>query len=448
MKLPMKRLAFAAIVVFAFLLPQTGDALVTTPGVVGASVLAEMAQSPMVRVVVLFDGDDLSLTDLGARSQAIAERRDAVLDQIPATEFRVTDTFRNISAVGGYVTYEGLKKLVQNYRVQKIDLDVPGHMALAESTVLIRARDVQATGVTGAGVVVAVLDTGVDTHHPDLADDLVGQQCFCANADGTGCCPGGQTEASGPGSAEDEQGHGTHVTGIITSGGRVAPRGVAPDADVVAVRVLDKNGVASSSTQLMKAFDWIISTQPSVKVVNTSLVFGSFAGQCDAAASFTSGFAQAVNTLRARGTLTVSSSGNAANKSQIGAPACLAGAIAVGAVYDANVGTISFGCTDGATDADQITCFSNSSSKLDLLAPGAAITSSGMGGGVAGFAGTSQAAPHVAGAIALMLQAKPSAGPDEIENALKGSGRPIKDPANGITTTRIDVANAIAFIKK
>ena len=225
----MKRFLFVLILVAISFMPDTGDALMTTPGVVGSAVLASIAESPSVRVVVLFDGDDLSLTDLGARSQAIAERRDAVLDQITPAEFRVTDTFANISVVGGYVTYEGLKKLVRDYRVQKIDLDVPGHMALAESTVLIRARDVQAQGVTGAGVVVAVLDTGIDTHHPDLSDDLVGQQCFCTNADGvTGCCPGGKTEASGVGAAEDEQGHGTHVSGIITSGGRVAPRGVAP----------------------------------------------------------------------------------------------------------------------------------------------------------------------------------------------------------------------------
>lgn len=444
----MKRLLFALALLAAFLLPQTGDAHMAAPGVVGASVLSSMAESPSVRVVVLFDGDDLSLTDLGARSKAIAERRDAVLDQISASEFRVTDTFTNISAVGGYVTYEGLKKLVRDYRVQKIDLDIPGQMALAESTELIRARDVQASGITGAGVVVAVFDTGIDSDHPDLVDDIVGQQCFCTNADGTGCCPGGRTEASGAGAAEDEQGHGTHVAGIITSGGRVAPRGVAPDADIVAVRVLDKTGAAASSTQLMKAFDWIINTQRSVKIVNTSLVFGSFPGQCDAASAFTSGLAQAVNTLRARGTLTVSSAGNSGNKSEIGAPACLAGAIAVGAVYDANIGTISFGCTDGSTASDKVTCFSNSSAAIDLLAPGAAITSSGMGGGVAGFAGTSQAAPHVAGALALMMQAKPSAAVNDLENALKGSGRPITDPGNGVTATRIDVKNAIDFIKK
>ena len=445
----MKRLLFTLVLLAALLLPEKGDARMTTPGVVGAAVLSSMTESPSVRVVVLFDGDDLSLTDLGARSQAIAERREAVLDQISPGEFRVTDTFTNLSAVGGYVTYEGLKKLVRDYRVQKIDLDVPGHMALAESSELVRARDLHAQGITGAGVTVAVLDTGIDSDHPDLADDIVAQQCFCTNADGvTGCCPGGKTEASGPGGAEDEQGHGTHVAGIITSGGRVAPRGIAPDADIVAVRVLDKTGSAASATQLMKAFDWIISTQPSVKIVNTSLVFGSFAGQCDTTSSFTAALAQAVNTLRARGTLTVSSAGNSANKSEIGAPACLTGAIGVGAVYDANVGTISFGCTDGSTSADKVACFSNSSVAVDLLAPGAAITSSGMGGGVAGFAGTSQAAPHVAGALALMLQAKPAASASELENALKGSGRPISDPGNGVTATRIDVKNAVDFIKK
>ena len=378
----MKRFMLTLVVVGTLLLPNSGDAPLAAPGVVGASVFSAMAESASVRVVVLLDADDLSLTDLGARSKAIAERRDAVLDQIDPREFRVTDSFDNISALGGFVTYEGLKKLVRDYRVQRIDLDVPGQIALAESTALVNAREIHSLGITGKGVVIAVLDTGIDSDHPDLQDDIAGQQCFCTNADGvTGCCPGGRTEASGPGAAEDEQGHGTHVAGVITSGGRVAPRGMAPDASVIALRIFDRTGAASSSTQLMKAFDWILNTQPSVKVVNASLVFGSFPGHCDQANSFTMALAQAVNALRARGTLTVASAGNAANKNEIGAPACLSQAIGVGAVYDGNVGTISFGCTDGSTSADKVTCFSNSSSALDLLAPGAAISASGDGWG-------------------------------------------------------------------
>jgi subtilisin family serine protease len=443
----MKRLIFPAIAAAALLLPNAGDAPLASPGVIGPGIYESLFESPSVRVVVLFEGDGLSMTDMGSRARSISRTREGVLDQLNPREFRVTETFENISAIGGFVTAEGLKRLARDYRVQRIDLDMPARVSLAESTALVKARDVHAAGITGRGVVVAVLDSGIDTDHPDLQDDVILQQCFCANADGSGCCPGGKTEAAGPGSAEDELGHGTHVSGIITSDGRVAPRGMAPDADIVAVRILDKTGASVSSTQLLKALDWIIKSQPAVKVVNISLVIGSFPGTCDTATSVTAAMAQAVNTLRVRGTLTVASAGNSGTKNAIGAPACLANAIGVGAVYDANVGTISFGCTDGTTAADKIACFSNSSSALKMLAPGASISSSGMGGAVAGFAGTSQAAPHIAGAIALMLQAKPTATADQIEAALRASGRPLAD-TNGVSIPRLDVGAAVAAIKK
>ena len=145
----MRRLPPVLILSVALLVPNSGDAPMAAPGVVGFSVLSSMATDPSVRVIVLFDADDLSLTDLGSRSKAISTRRDGVLDQLSPEEFRVTDTFANISAVGGYVTFEGLKKLVRDYRVQRIDLDLPGQMALAESTDLVRARDVHAQGDAG-----------------------------------------------------------------------------------------------------------------------------------------------------------------------------------------------------------------------------------------------------------------------------------------------------------
>jgi subtilisin family serine protease len=192
----------------------------------------------------------------------------------------------------------------------------------------------------------------------------------------------------------------------------------------------------------MKAFDFILA-QPTIKVVNASLVFG-----CDNLGAVQQAFGQAIDTLRARGTLTFASTGNQANKQAIGAPACLASAVAVGAVYDGNVGSISFGCTDAATSADQVTCFSNSSPAVDLLAPGATIASAGLGGGVAGFAGTSQASPHAAGAAALMLQAKPGATADQVEAALKNSGRPLTDPRSGVRAPRIEVKAAVDAIRR
>lgn len=87
-------------------------------------------------------------------------------------------------------------------------------------------------GVTGAGVRVAVLDTGIDTDHPDLISDIAAQHCFCSGLL-FGCCPNlGNEDVS----AEDDQGHGTSVAGIITSAGVQAPLGVAPDAKIVAVK--------------------------------------------------------------------------------------------------------------------------------------------------------------------------------------------------------------------
>ena len=95
----MKRASLALLVALALLLPNAGDVHAGLTSVVGASLQASIADVPSARVVVLFNGDDLSLTDLGARSKAIADRREAVLDQIDPREFRVTDTFARTEPV-------------------------------------------------------------------------------------------------------------------------------------------------------------------------------------------------------------------------------------------------------------------------------------------------------------------------------------------------------------
>jgi subtilisin family serine protease len=196
--------------------------------------------------------------------------------------------------------------------------------------------------------------------------------------------------------------------------------------------------------------DWLISNHPEVRVVNMSLYTSAlFDGYCDSAASFTALFAQAVRTLRARGTLVFACSGNEASSKLIGAPACVEAAVSVGAVYDANVGRFSFGsCHDNTTAADQITCFTDSNATLDLLGPGALITSDGRGGGTSTYAGTSQATPHAAGAAAVLIALEPSATPDEIESLLKRTGKPIVDVRNGVTTPRIDLFAAVQELLK
>jgi subtilisin family serine protease len=427
----------------AFLLGMLTLAVPARAQVAGAGVLGAIHETGRARVIVALRAPAVSASSV-TYSKSVRAIGDGVMLGLTEAEFVITHRWDNIAALAGDVTAAGLVALLQSPEVLRVDLDVRGRMALSESSNMIRAGELNARGLTGAGITVAILDTGIDGTHPDLSDDLVDEACFCENADGSGCCPGGGTSAFGPGSARDEQGHGTHVTGIVTGRGGVAPRGVAPDAKIVAVRVLDAAGVASGTTQVISGLDWVMQNHPEVRVINFSLGFETlFSGPCDSAAAFATAFAQAIGALKARGSMVFASSLNTASATQIGLPACISSAVAVGAVYDGNVGSISFGCSDATTARDQITCFSNSNDQVDVLAPGAAITSTGLGGGMATFIGTSQAAPHAAAAAALLLQAKPGLTPDQILNALKATGAVITDPRNGLSFPRLDVLAAL-----
>ena len=129
------------------------------------------------------------------------------------------------------------------------------------------------------------------------------------------------------------------------------------------------------------------------------------------------------------------------------APACLSSVISVGAVYDADVGSVSrFGCTDSSTAPDQVACWSSSNAFTDLLAPGAPVTSSGLGGGTSTFYGTSQASALAAACAAALLEANPIASPDGLEAALKGSATQLVDPKNALAFPRLDCATALEAV--
>jgi subtilisin family serine protease len=437
----MSRWAVAAIVVCAL-----GGGSVQAADV-GANVVEALRERPRVRVIVALREPTTSVTNLSLRNEEVHGVQGRVLDRLQVNDFILTHRWTSLNAFAGEVTLAGLRTLMADPDVLMVDEDPIAYMDLAETAALIRVDQVRGAGTTGRGVTVAVLDTGVDTHHPDIRDGLAAEQCFCNSASGAGCCPNGTAEQSGAGAAEDDNGHGTNVTGIITSDGRVAPPGIAPDAMVVVVKVLDKTG-AGTSTGILSALDFIINKHPEVKVVNLSLGLGNlFPGVCDSAASFTTAFASAVNTLRGRGAVFFASSGNNGSSSQIAVPACIGNAIAVGAVYKGDVGTITFGCTDATTAADRVACFSNSDSQVDVLAPGAPVTSAGIGGGVSTFVGTSQACPVAAGVAALILSAHPGLSPDAVEAAMKNTGVTVTDPKNGLSFRRIDAKAAVDSVR-
>jgi hypothetical protein len=364
----------------------------------------------------------------------VMQRRARVMSSASSAGVSVERTYASVPAFTAVTDAAGAGRLAGHPDVLAVTPEVEVRAALAEAVALINADDVQTgLGFTGEGVVVAVLDTGIDDDHPLLSDDVVFQQCFLAD----GSCPGGSTTGA---SADDGSGHGTHVTGIITSNG--PPVGVAPDAQVEAYKVLNDNGIGAFS-DVLAAYDAILTAHPEVDIINMSLSDGGAhdAGTCQ---DIIPAFTATILTARSAGITSFAASGNGGSKTGLGYPACLNEVVAVGAVYDAdNGGVFTVSCFDETTAADQVGCWSQSNEALDLLAPGSVITSTIPGGGQLPASGTSMASPAAAGAAALLLSAEPGLTPLEVETRLKDEGTPVLDDGNGLFGCRVDVYAAI-----
>jgi subtilisin family serine protease len=398
----------------------------------GAAVVAALADQGLVRVVVTLRRP-ASAGDGEWNPEDIAAAQREVLAGLEADDFRLGRQWRNVPGFSGWVSLSGLARLERHPLVDRIDVDGVVKKSLAESVPLIHGDEARSMGFTGADVIVAVLDSGADAGHPYIGVSLAAERCFC-----DGCCPGGGSEESGDGAAADGDGHGTHVSGTIVAPGIDQPVGVAPGAYLAAVKVLDDEGSGFSS-DIVAGLDWVLS-EPVIKVVNMSLGGGRYSTVCDDATASTRAYADAIAALRARGTLTVVASGNDGYTDAVSSPACTNASLAVGAVYDSNFGSRS---CDSSTAPDKVACFSNSSTLVELLAPGSTITAAAVGGGTDTLSGTSMATPHVAGAAAVLYGVRPSITPSQIIDILKRTGRPVTDKRNNVTISRIDLAAAV-----
>jgi len=408
-------------------------------GVVSPAARARAQRSGSAAVIVALRAPAMpaDARALPARRAAIALTRASVLATLAGADVAVDRQYEAVPGFAARVSPTGLERLAANPDVVRVDLDPIGGAA-GDSMSQIRADRVHARGVTGFGTTLAVVDSGVNGGHPDIADALVGEECFCKAgrlADRTrhACCPDGTDHQSGPGSAATLDPHGPHVAGIAVSRGRVAPLGVAPGAQLIAVRVLDDVDQGFLSDWIA-ALDWLLTERPEVRVVNMSLVSEVvYAGDCGHTCGDGSGcaanllLADAIDQLWRRGTLVFAASGNNGRLAAMTSPACIAQAIAVGAV--------------DATDT--VAAFSNSSTGLDLLAPGVDIESDGLDDGTEVMSGTSMAAPHAAGVAALMLSAHPGLGAPEVAQLLHDTGVAVRDARTQRTTPRVDAFAAL-----
>jgi subtilisin len=302
-------------------------------------------------------------------------------------------------------------------------------MRVAGQTVGTGVSRIRAVGKAnkGSGVNVAVIDTGIDLNHPDLAANIVGGYN----------CSGGGTK-----SYDDANGHGTHVAGIIAAlDNGIGVVGVAPQAKLWAVRVLDKSGSGTWS-EVICGIDFVDSKSPAkggpISVANMSLGgFGSDDGNCgntnkDALhAAICRAVADGVTFVVAAGNSGLDLSGSFTT-----VPAAYDEVLSVTALADSDGQPCEAGASTQYGADDNFASWSNyATGAADLnhliAAPGVDIYSTYKGGGYATLSGTSMASPHVAGAAALYLSTHPGASPATVRDALKALGEPVNTNFNG-----------------
>ena len=232
---------------------------------------------------------------------------------------------------------------------------------------------------TGKGVKIAIIDTGVAKH-----DDLH--------------ISGGKSFVSYTTEYEDDNGHGTHVAGIIAAKNNdIGIIGVAPDAEIYAIKVLDQSGGGYIS-DIVHGIEWAIENE--MDIINLSL---------GTSLRF-SVLKDAVDKAESKGILVVAAAGND------GTEAGVEDTIDNPATYSSTIAVV-------ATDGDNTRAsFSSTGTQAEIAAPGEEIVSTFLDNQYAKMNGNSMAAPHIAGVLALMIEAYPSASPVELREILQQSG--------------------------
>lgn len=333
--------------------------------------------------------------------------------------------------ISAFVTREELARLENTAGISQVSLVGTRQIALQSSAALVNAThasplQVQGINLTGVGQTICIIDTGINYSHAGLGG------CY-GNASTSSTCKvwGGWDYCANNGDCttsdevpDDVHGHGTHVAGIAAANGTI--RGVAPEARIVMIKACNSSGTCYDD-DIQAGINWCIGnrTTLNISVISMSLGSGTNANYCNG-----DPLAPQINDAVGKNITVVISSGNDGSTTGISAPACVQNATAIGSIRK-----------------DDSTFDYNRNSLVQLIAPGYQINSTAFGGGYVTQSGTSMAAPHVAGAVAILAQYINMTGrhrtPAQIVSTLNSTGRRINDAGSSWNYSRINIYSAI-----
>ncbi len=415
--------------------------------------LSQVKNNQRIRIILGLKKDLIRPKPLNEEYlKEIKKRQKSILNFAKTDQIKHIKSFTYTPYMVLEVNEQGLVALTKSPWVSNIEEDKESNPTLLESIPLIGADDAWELGYTGEGLVVGVLDTGIDKYHSFLSGKVLHEICFSTSDTQNNrysLCPGGGSYEEGPETAlpctinSNECRHGTLVAGVAAGKGTTMS-GVALDASLISVQVYREKRNAndpqcgqegkpacecsksstscpvSLSSDQISALERLYELKNDFQIASINMSFGggSYTDPCD-----TDSRADMIGVLKESNIATVIASGNNGYTNATQAPACITDAISVG-------------YTD---DLDKINTLSNSAYFLDLLAPGTNIYTSAPGETYINASGTSLSAPHVAGAIALLKEALPYGTINDYVKILKMTGKSILDERNGLTFPRIDL---------
>jgi hypothetical protein len=388
-------------------------------------------QEQNLLVVLKHDADVMGLSDdalmstseeaINARAAKYNELKQSVIATAQGKNVKSEDIYSHLPILK--ISVQDLDQLISvanNQNVQSLSEDVQFKFNSTPNLNLIKHTEAMQSGFNGSGTSVAVLDTGLDYKRsafgPCSAPATPADSCRVIHM---------QDFARSDNRLDDGTLHGTNVAGIVAS--------VSPGTKLIGLDVFDGDGAYTSD--IVNAINWVIANKAKYNIAAMNMSFGSSGfNNCT-----TGSMAVAIGTARRAGILSAVASGNSGSI-YLDYPACSPFSLSVGAVYDSNIGTLDWGC--GAKDVsapDKITCFTCASNDLKMAAPGVRVLAAGVS-----MTGTSQATPHVAGAIAVVKSAFPNETADQLEERLISTGKLVNLPGYpDARISRLDLAAAL-----